>query len=33
MTGFDKERIAGLRDVLARHVADDTVGGLAWLAA
>jgi CubicO group peptidase (beta-lactamase class C family) len=33
MSGFDSERIARLNDVLAGHVADDTVGGVAWLAA
>jgi CubicO group peptidase (beta-lactamase class C family) len=33
MSGFDGARIERLREVLEQHVARDTVGGLAWLAA
>jgi CubicO group peptidase (beta-lactamase class C family) len=33
MTGFDAARLARLHDRLAAHVADDAVGGVAWLAA
>jgi CubicO group peptidase (beta-lactamase class C family) len=33
MSGFARERIARLRDVMARHVERDAVGGVAWLAA
>ena len=33
MPGFDSARIARLDEVMAGHVADDTVGGVAWLAA
>jgi CubicO group peptidase (beta-lactamase class C family) len=31
MSGFDGPRIERLRDVMAGHVAQNTVGGLAWL--
>src|SRR5438105_443330 len=33
MSGFDPGRLARLRDVTARHVERDTVGGVAWLTA
>ncbi len=33
MSGFDAGRLTGLRDVMAGHVEQDRVGGLAWLAA
>jgi CubicO group peptidase (beta-lactamase class C family) len=33
MTTFDSSRLQRLHDVMARHVGDDTVGGVAWLAA
>jgi CubicO group peptidase (beta-lactamase class C family) len=33
MTGFDRGRLGHLRAVMARHVDDDRVGGVAWLAA
>src|SRR5688500_5595660 len=33
MSGFDRERLARLGDVMAAHVARDTTGGVAWLAA
>jgi CubicO group peptidase (beta-lactamase class C family) len=33
MTRFDADRIARLGDVMARHVEQDTAGGIAWLAA
>ncbi len=33
MSGLDQQRIARLRDVMAGHVASDSVGGLAWAAA
>jgi CubicO group peptidase (beta-lactamase class C family) len=33
MSGFDKARIERLHDVIAGHVRDDVVGGVAWLAA
>src|SRR5438874_8195950 len=33
MTRFDPARLTRLRDVMARHVEDDDVGGVAWLAA
>jgi CubicO group peptidase (beta-lactamase class C family) len=33
MSGFDPARLARLHEQMARHVADDTVGGVAWLAA
>ena len=33
MRGFDPDRLERLRDVMARHVDHDSVGGVAWLAA
>ena len=33
MTGFDKDRLAHLHDVMAEHVELGNAGGLAWLAA
>jgi CubicO group peptidase (beta-lactamase class C family) len=33
MSGFDSQRLARLRDVVAAHVERDTAGGVAWLAA
>src|SRR5688572_9830388 len=33
MSGFDDERVARLRDVIAGHAEQDAVGGVAWLAA
>ena len=33
MSGFDKSRLARLRDVMVRHVERDNAGGVAWLAA
>src|SRR5215207_4075972 len=33
MSGFDEERVARLRDVMAAHAERDSVGGVAWLAA
>jgi len=33
MSGFDTKRIDRLADVMARHAAQDDVGGVAWLAA
>ena len=33
MSGFDARRLSRLHDVMAGHVAQDTVGGVAWLAA
>ena len=33
MTGFDRARIRHLGNVMAEHVAQDRVGGVAWLAA
>ena len=33
MSGFDDERVARLRDVMASHAEQDAVGGVAWLAA
>ena len=33
MSGFDKSRLARLRDVMVRYVERDNAGGVAWLAA
>jgi CubicO group peptidase (beta-lactamase class C family) len=33
MSGFDTERMQRLHDAMGRHVAEDRVGGVAWLAA
>jgi CubicO group peptidase (beta-lactamase class C family) len=33
MSGFDRERVQRLSDLMAGHVARDTTGGVAWLAA
>jgi CubicO group peptidase (beta-lactamase class C family) len=33
MSGFDREQLRRLQDIMAGHVHDDTIGGVAWLVA
>src|SRR5438132_4661591 len=33
MSGFDRQRLGRLRDVMSGHLVQDGVGGVAWLAA